>query len=68
LNGNLIYVNTSKIKQNNTNESGSGEKKYLWDEENRLLAVNINGFISSYWYEQAASELSKLLATTKVFL
>jgi YD repeat-containing protein len=51
LNGNLVYINTSRVKQDGIENSGSGEKKYLWDEENRLLAVNINGFISSYWYD-----------------
>jgi hypothetical protein len=55
----FIYVNTSKVKQNNTNESGSGEKKYLWDEENRLMAVNINGFISSYWYDAFSERVIK---------
>ncbi|MDR2475932.1 MAG: hypothetical protein LBD45_08760 [Bacteroidales bacterium] len=59
LNGNLIYVNTSKVKQNNTNESGSGEKKYLWDEENRLLGVNINGLISSYSYDAGGERVIK---------
>jgi hypothetical protein len=58
-NGNLIYVNTSRQKQDGTTDSGNGEKKYLWDEENRLQAVNINGFISSYWYDASGERVIK---------
>ena len=28
-----------------------GERKLIWDEENRLLAVDDNGFVSNYWYD-----------------
>jgi RHS repeat-associated protein len=58
-NGNLVYVNTAKEKRDGTNNSGSNEKKYLWDEENRLQAVNINGFISSYWYDASGERVIK---------
>ena len=27
------------------------EQKYRWDEENRLLAADENGFVSNYWYD-----------------
>lgn len=27
------------------------ERKLIWDEENRLLAVDDNGFVSNYWYD-----------------
>ena len=33
------------------NEIGTGERKLIWDEENRLLAVDDNGFVSNYWYD-----------------
>ena len=33
------------------NETGVGERKLIWDEENRLLAVDDNGFVSNYWYD-----------------
>ena len=33
------------------NEVGTGERKLIWDEENRLLAVDDNGFVSNYWYD-----------------
>ncbi|MCL1937804.1 MAG: type IV secretion protein Rhs, partial [Candidatus Azobacteroides sp.] len=58
-NGNLIYVNTAREKQDGTVDKGGGEKKYLWDEENRLLSVNINGFISSYWYDADGERVIK---------
>jgi hypothetical protein len=58
-NGNLIYVNTSCQKQDGTADSGNGEKKYLWDEENRLLSVNTNGFISNYWYDASGERVIK---------
>ncbi|MDR0506077.1 MAG: type IV secretion protein Rhs, partial [Dysgonamonadaceae bacterium] len=45
-NGNLLYINISREKQDGSVSQGSNEKKYLWDEENRLLAANTNGFIS----------------------
>lgn len=33
------------------NEVGTRERKLIWDEENRLLAVDDNGFVSNYWYD-----------------
>ena len=32
-------------------DSTVGERKLIWDEENRLLAVDENGFVSNYWYD-----------------
>ena len=50
-NGNLIYVNTGRMVKDGHNEVGTGERKLIWDEENRLLAVDDNGFVSNYWYD-----------------
>ena len=50
-NGNLIYVNTGRMMNDGHNETGTGERKLIWDEENRLLAVDDNGFVSNYWYD-----------------
>lgn len=33
------------------NETCTGERKLIWDEENRLLTVDDNGFVSNYWYD-----------------
>ena len=32
-------------------DSTVGERKLIWDEENRLLAVDENDFVSNYWYD-----------------
>lgn len=50
-NGNLVYVNTGRMMKDGHNETGTGERKLIWDEENRLLAVDDNGFVSNYWYD-----------------
>ena len=50
-NGNLIYVNNGRMMNDGHNETGTGERKLIWDEENRLLAVDDNGFVSNYWYD-----------------
>lgn len=50
-NGNLVYVNTGRMMKDGHNEVGTRERKLIWDEENRLLAVDDNGFVSNYWYD-----------------
>ncbi len=32
-------------------DNSVGERKRIWDEENRLLSVDDNGFVSNYWYD-----------------
>ena len=51
LNGNLVYINTSRVKRDGKEDEKVTEQKYRWDEENRLLAVDDNGFVSNYWYD-----------------
>ena len=50
-NGNLVYVNTGRMMKDGHNEVGTRERKLIWNEENRLLAVDDNGFVSNYWYD-----------------
>ena len=50
-NGNLIYVNTGRTKSDGTRDPNVTERKLRWDEENRLLALSDNGFVSQYWYD-----------------
>ena len=50
-NGNLVYVNTSRMMTDGHKDNSVGERKLIWDEENRLLAVDDNGFVSNYWYD-----------------
>ena len=51
LNGNLVYINTSRVKRDGKEDEKATEQKYRWDEENRLLAADENGFVSNYWYD-----------------
>jgi len=51
LNGNLVYINTSRVKKDGKEDEKTSEQKYRWDEENRLLAADENGFVSNYWYD-----------------
>ena len=50
-NGNLVYINTSRVKKDGKEDEKTTEQKYRWDEENRLLAADENGFVSNYWYD-----------------
>ena len=50
-NGNLVYVNTSRTKKNGVTDEKTTERKLKWDEENRLLASDDNGFVTNYWYD-----------------
>ena len=50
-NGNLVYINTSRVKHDGKEDEKATEQKYKWDEENCLLAVDENGFVSNYWYD-----------------
>ena len=50
-NGNLVYVNTSRTKKDGVSDEKTTERKLKWDEENRLLASDDNGFVTNYWYD-----------------
>ncbi|WP_417090666.1 toxin C-terminal domain-containing protein, partial [Leyella stercorea] len=50
-NGNLVYVNTSRTKKDGVADDKTTERKLKWDEENRLLASDDNGFVTNYWYD-----------------
>jgi len=50
-NGNLVYVNTNRVMTDGHRDNSVGERKLIWDEENRLLSVDDNGFVSNYWYD-----------------
>lgn len=50
-NGNLVYVNTSRTKKDGMSDEKTAERKLKWDEENRLLASDDNGFVTNYWYD-----------------
>ena len=50
-NGNLVYIDTSRVKKDGKEDDKASEQKYRWDEQNRLLAADENGFVSNYWYD-----------------
>jgi len=50
-NGNLVYVNTSRTKKDGVADEKIAERKLKWDEENRLIASDDNGFVTNYWYD-----------------
>ena len=50
-NGNLVYVNTSRTKKDGIADEKTAERKLKWDEENRLLSSDDNGFATNYWYD-----------------
>lgn len=41
-NGNLVYINTSRIKKDGKEDEKATEQKFKWDKENRLLAADEN--------------------------
>lgn len=59
-NGNMIYVNTEEVKVNGQIASKAEEKKMLWDEENRLGAISVNGYVSNYTYDAGGERVTKL--------
>jgi len=59
-NGNMIYVNTEEVKADGKVAEKAFEKKMLWDEENRLGAVSINGYVSSYSYDAGGERVTKM--------
>ena len=58
-NGNLVYINTSRVKRDGKEDEKTTEQKYRWDEENRLLAADENGFVSNYWYDADGERTAK---------
>lgn len=44
-------MNIIHMKKDGKEDEQAVEKKYRWDEENRLLASDENGFVASYWYD-----------------
>ena len=58
-NGNLGYINTSRVKKDGKEDEKTTEQKYRWDEENRLLAADENGFVSNYWYDADGESMVK---------
>lgn len=56
-NGNLLSINTGTKQGDKL--LATNRRKMLWDEENRLLSVSDNGFVSNYWYDAAGERTVK---------
>ncbi len=57
-NGNLLYIHKGQGKPDSIMQVTS-TRRMLWDEENRLLAINDNGFVSNYWYDASGERTVK---------
>jgi RHS repeat-associated protein len=57
-NGNLMYINIG-TQTADGKLLVANSRKMLWDEENRLLSVSDNGFVSNYWYDASGERTVK---------
>ena len=44
-------MNIRRLMNDGHNETSTDERKLIWDEENRLLSSDDNGFVTNYWYD-----------------
>ncbi len=58
--GNLTYVATGRKMKDGHTEDLISERKLLWDDENRLMAISDNGYVSTYRYDDAGNRTVKL--------
>ena len=59
-NGNLTYVSTGRIMKDGHLEENISEKKLKWSEENWLLGLCENGYVSTYLYDANGERTVKL--------
>lgn len=60
LNGNLVYESTCRKKTDGRQEERDCERRYLWDEENRMIATSENGYVINYWYDADGNRTVKM--------
>ena len=58
-NGNITHVSTSRMREDRAYRDLTHEEKFRWDEENRLLAISQNGYVSNYWYDADGERVVK---------
>ena len=58
-NGNITHVSTSRRREDRAYRDCTREEKFRWDEENRLLAISQNGYVSNYWYDADGERVVK---------
>ncbi len=54
----MLVVATGAMQPDSTLVA-TNTRRYLWDEENRLLGINDNGFVSNYWYDASGERTVK---------
>ena len=59
-NGNLIYESTARMRADGQYDERMQERRLLWDEENRLLALSENGYVSNYFYDADGERTIKM--------
>ena len=59
-NGNLTHERTARQKADGHYEPVGTERKFLWDEENRLQAISENGYVSNYIYDADGERTVKM--------
>ncbi|WP_303850142.1 RHS repeat domain-containing protein, partial [Apibacter mensalis] len=59
LNGNQTYVNVELEKKDLRKTSQTQERKLRWDEENRLMSIDDNGYVSNYVYDATGERVIK---------
>ena len=57
--GNLLYVSTDLEKKDLSKSRQTHQRKLRWDQENRLLAINDNGYVSNYVYDATGQRVIK---------
>jgi RHS repeat-associated protein len=57
-NGNMLYAG-SGTRMSDSTMLENNSRKLLWDEENRLMAISDNGYVSNYWYDAAGERTVK---------
>ena len=58
-NGNIIRVNTSRMRADGGDRELTREERFRWDEENRLMAISQDGYVSNYWYDSDGERVIK---------
>ena len=63
-NGNQIMMVMNPVVDSTclVDTAGNKTRQILWDEENHLLAINDNGFVSNYFYDASGERTVKLSA------
>jgi RHS repeat-associated protein len=44
-------VNTRRVTADGKTKDLAREERFRWDEENRLMAISQDGYVSNYWYD-----------------